>query len=189
VEARAEHGFLLCSDECYTEIYAGKKPRSLLEFGREGCLAFHSLSKRSGMTAYRSGMIAGDAETIARYKACRAGMGQAQTQWVQSASIAAWSDETHVEARRQVFAEKREIMTAGLAALGIDIYPTTSTFYLWASVPHGESDEAYAARLLEVGIVVSPGSMFGPGNERFFRVALVPSPAQCREALARWSAL
>jgi len=187
VAAREEYGFLLCSDECYTEIYFGDKPRSLLEFGREGCLAFHSLSKRSAMTAYRSGMIAGDAETIARYRACRAAMGQAQTLWVQRASIAAWNDEAHVETRRRIFREKREIMRSGFADLGIAVYPTTSTFYLWAGVPDGETDETYTARLLEAGIVVSPGSMFGADNDRFIRVALVPSPAGCREAIERWA--
>lgn len=189
VAAREEHGFLLCSDECYTEIYFGERPRSLLEFGREGCLVFHSLSKRSGMTAYRSGMLAGDAEVIERYRACRAAMGQAQTVWVQNASIAAWSDESHVQARREVFAEKRLIMCRGLERLGISVYPTTSTFYLWAHVPAGETDETYADRLLETGIVISPGSMFGAGNERFFRLALVPSSVGCRQAIERWSRL
>ena len=189
VAARDEHGFLLCSDECYTEIYFGERPRSLLEFGREGCLVFHSLSKRSGMTAYRSGMLAGDAEVIARYRSCRAAMGQAQTIWVQHASIAAWQDEIHVDERRAVFGEKRALMLEGFRRLGIEVYPTESTFYLWAHVPEGESDESYATRLLEAGIVVSPGSMFGPANEGFFRVALVPTPAGCQEAIERWSRL
>ncbi len=189
VAAQEEHGFVLCSDECYTEIYFGEKPRSILQFGRTGCLAFHSLSKRSGMTAYRSGMLAGDAEILARYKACRAAMGQAQTEWVQHASIAAWNDESHVEQRRQVFGVKRSIMIRGLEKLGLSLYPTDSTFYLWVSVPEGEKDEAYASRLLEAGIVVSPGSMFGPGNDGFIRLALVPTPAQCKHALERWAAL
>ena len=189
VEARARHGFTLCSDECYTELWFGERPRSLLEFGREGCLVFHSLSKRSGMTAYRSGIVAGDPEIIGRYRAARAAMGQAQTVWVQRASAAAWGDEPHVEARRAIFGEKRRIMTAGLAALGLAIYPTTSTFYLWVAVPAGETDDSYAARLLSVGIVVSPGSMFGPGNEGFVRLALVPTPAACKDALVRWGTL
>lgn len=189
VEAQKEHGFLLCSDECYTEIYFDEKPRSILEFAREGVLAFHSLSKRSGMTGYRSGMIAGDAEVIARYTRSRAAMGQAQTVWTQAASVAAWRDETHVVERRRVFGEKRRVMTQGFRKLGIDVYDTRSTFYLWARVPAGETDEGYAARLLDAGIVVSPGSMFGPGNAEFFRVALVPSVAGCEQALERWSRL
>ncbi|MDJ0521310.1 MAG: succinyldiaminopimelate transaminase [Planctomycetota bacterium] len=189
VEAQREHGFVLCSDECYTEIYTDARPRSVLEFAREGCLAFHSLSKRSGMTAYRSGMLAGDPEIIARYRACRAAMGQAQTEWVQKASIVAWRDERHVEERRAIFARKRAILSEGFARLGLEVYPTTSTFYLWVSVPAGETDESYAAKLLDAGIVVSPGSMFGAANAGFFRVALVPTPEQCEQALDRWAAL
>ncbi len=189
VDAQREYGFVLCSDECYTELYFGEKPRSLLEFGREGCLVFHSLSKRSGMTAYRSGMVAGDPELIAQYRTSRAAMGQAQTVWVQHASAVAWGDETHVESRRRIFGVKRDIMIKGLAALGLEVYPTTSTFYLWVGVPEGSTDEAYAAALLDLGIVISPGSMFGQGNERFFRLALVPSPAGCKEALQRWAGL
>lgn len=189
VDAREKHGFVLCSDECYTELYFGDKPRSLLEFATEGCLVFHSLSKRSGMTAYRSGMVAGDPELIAQYKSARAAMGQAQTAWVQHASAVAWADEEHVEQRRSIFGVKRDIMLQGLAELGLEVYPTTSTFYLWVGVPEGITDEAYALLLLKHGIVISPGSMFGEGNERFFRLALVPSPAGCKEALARWATL
>lgn len=189
VMAREEYGFLLCSDECYTELYFGERPRSLLEFAREGCLAFHSLSKRSGMTAYRSGMVAGDAEVIARYRACRAAMGLAQTVWVQEASRVAWSDEAHVEDRRAVFGAKRALVVTGLEELGYEVYPTTSTFYLWVRVPAGERDETFAARLLEAGILVSPGSFFGPGNEGFVRLALVPPVSGCEEAVRRLSTL
>ncbi|MDJ0974644.1 MAG: succinyldiaminopimelate transaminase [Planctomycetota bacterium] len=189
VAARDAYGFVLCSDECYTEIYFGEKPRSLLEFGREGCLVFHSLSKRSGMTGYRSGIIAGDPELLAFYRAQRAAMGQANTEFVQRASVAAWRDEAHVEERRRIFGAKRDVMRAGLESLGLSVYPTSSTFYMWIGVPEGETDASYAARLMDAGIVVSPGSFFGRGNERFFRAALVPSVAGCEEALTRWARL
>lgn len=187
VAARREHGFLLCSDECYTEIYAGRPPRSLLEFGREGCLAFHSLSKRSGMTAYRTGMVAGDARAVAAFRAARAGMGLAPPVWTQAASAVAWADEAHVEARRAAFAEKRRVLAAGLEALGLEVYPSTSTFYLWIGVPAGATDASYAARLLEAGILVSPGSFFGAGQEAWVRAALVPSVAECATAVQRWA--
>ena len=189
VAARKEHGFILCSDECYTEIYFGDRPRSLLEFGTEGCLAFHSLSKRSGMTGYRAGIIAGDPEVLANYRAQRAGFGQANPVFVEAAAAAAWKDEAHVIERRAVFGLKRDVMIQGLQSLGLEVYPTSSTFYLWVATPAGETDAAYAERLLRLGIVVSPGSFFGPGNDRFFRIALVPSVEGCQEALARWQEL
>ncbi len=189
VDARNEHGFVLCSDECYTELYFGERPRSLLEFAREGCLVFHSLSKRSGMTGYRSGMISGDAKILGAYRKQRAAMGQAQTIWVQQASVAAWNDETHVERRLAAFHAKRDLLCAGLEGLGLTIYPTTSTFYLWVAAPEGETGSSYADKLLEAGIVVSPGSMFGAGNDGFFRIALVPDLAGCERAVERFAAL
>ncbi len=189
VAARDEHGFVLCSDECYTEIYFGERPLSLLEFGRDGCLVFHSLSKRSGMTGYRSGMISGDANILGAYRKQRAAMGQAQTIWVQHASIAAWNDEAHVEERLAVFRAKRDVMTAGLSELGLSIFPTTSTFYLWVAAPDGETGASFADRLLAAGVVVSPGSMFGAGNDGFFRIALVPDVAGCERAVERFAAL
>lgn len=185
VAAQREHGFILASDECYTELYTTTRPRSLLEFGREGCLVFHSLSKRSGMTAYRSGFLAGDAALVARYRRARASMGVAQPPWTQEASRVAWSDEAHVAWRRRIFAQKRETMTDGLTRLGLSVYPSTSTFYLWVGVPAGETDASFTQRLLDVGIIVSPGTFFGRDNHGFVRFALVPDLAGCRLALER----
>ncbi|MCB9891358.1 MAG: succinyldiaminopimelate transaminase [Planctomycetes bacterium] len=188
VEARTRHGFVLCSDECYTELWFGDKPRSLLEFGREGCLVFHSLSKRSGMTGYRSAIVAGDAELITHYKACRAAFGQAMPIWEQRASAVAWSDESHVEARREVFRKKRAVMKEGLARLGIELFESSSTFYLWCRVPGDLDATAYCEHLLDHGIVASPGGFFGAGNDAWFRLALVPTVDECRAALDRWPA-
>ena len=189
VAARERHGFLLCSDECYTELYFGKKPRSLLEFGMKGCLAFHSLSKRSGMTGYRSGIVAGDPDLVQQYRSCRSGMGQAMPVMTQKASVAAWSDEAHVRARRAIFAAKREVMTRGLTKLSFEVWPATSTFYLWVRVPDGESDTSFVDKLLRRGIVASPGTFFGAGNSAWFRLALVPDLAGCRKAVERIESL
>lgn len=187
VRARERFGFTLVSDECYVDLHYGPEaPRSVLEFGREGCLAVHSLSKRSGMTGYRSGFVAGDPTLIAEYRRFRAGMGVAPPDPVQAASEVAWNDAAHVEERRRIFGGKRDLLLAHFASLGLRAWPGTSTLFLWIGVPEGESDTAYAQRLLAEGIVVSPGSFFGPGQERFFRVALVPDLETCREAAARW---
>lgn len=189
VAARDEHGFVLCSDECYTEIYFGERPRSLLEFGRTGCLVFHSLSKRSGMTAYRSGMVAGDPELVALYRKSRAAFGQAMPVWEQAASEVAWSDEAHVAARREIFARKRAVMLEGLRARGIEIFDASSTFYLWCRVPAPWTDSrSYCDNLLDAGIVASPGAFFGSGNDAYFRLALVPSVEDCGRALEAWPA-
>ncbi len=187
VAARDRHGFLLVSDECYVDLYyEDERPRSLLEFGRQGCLVMHSLSKRSGMTGYRSGFVAGDASLVTTYRRFRAGMGLAPTDMVQAAAIAAWTDTDHVEERRLLFKRKRQVFLDLFAAMGLSVYPGSSTLFLWVEVPTGKTDTGYVEELLAVGILCSPGSFFGDGQEGFFRLALVPSLQQCQAAAAIW---
>ena len=185
-----EHDILLFSDECYNDVYYGDPPPSILEITKERVLAFVSLSKRSGMTGYRSAMMAGDPELIAALKKLRPSIGVASPSFIQKAATAAWQDNAHVEHRRRVFAEKRALFEHFFERVGLRTLLTNAGLYLWVEVPngYGEDDEAYALRLLEEGIIVAPGSSFGPGGEGFFRVALVPTLAECKEAIARWGA-
>ncbi len=182
------HDILLFSDECYNDIYSGEPPPSILEITRERTLAFCSLSKRSGMTGYRSAMMAGDADLISALKKLRPSIGAATPTFVQEAAAAAWSDDEHAAERRRIFGEKRRLFTEFFRRAGLDFLPTEASFYLWVAAPGGD-DEAYALRLLEEGIVVAPGRSFGPGGEGFIRVALVPGLEECREAITRWEAL
>jgi LL-diaminopimelate aminotransferase len=182
-----EHDILLFSDECYNDVYSGEPPPSILEVTRERTLAFCSLSKRSGMTGYRSAMMAGDPELISALAKLRPSIGVATQSFVQEAATAAWSDDAHVEERRRLFGEKRDLFTAFFEKAGLDYLRTDASFYLWAVVPEGD-DEAYALRLMEEGIVVAPGSSFGPGGEGYVRVALVPDLEQCQRAIGRWEA-
>ncbi len=186
VAARERHGFALVSDECYVDLWYDEPPPSLLECGRAGCLAVHSLSKRSGMTGYRSGFVAGDEELVALYRRFRAGMGVAPPDPVQAAAEVAWRDAEHVEQRRRLFVAKRAVLLRLFAELGLEVYPGGAGLFLWVRVPRAESDTGYTRLLLERGIVVSPGSFFGPGQERFIRLALVPSVAECERAAALW---
>jgi succinyldiaminopimelate transaminase len=186
VAARDRFGFTLVSDECYVDLYYEDPPRCALEFGREGVLAVHSLSKRSGMTGYRSGFVAGDAELVAHYRRFRAGMGVAPTDPVQAAAEVAWRDVDHVAQRRQLFAEKRRILLELFAEVGLEVYPGTAGLFLWVGIPEGQTDQGYAELLLQRGIVVSPGSFFGPGQDRFIRLALVPGVEECRRTAALW---
>jgi succinyldiaminopimelate transaminase len=186
--ARAHH-ILLASDECYQDLYfphAAQPPPSLLSAGIDGVLVFHSCSKRSGMTGYRSGFIAGDAALIAAYRGWRAHMGVGSPSFIEQAAAMAWSDDHHPRERRVIFAEKYRVLSEGLRARGISMLPSEAGLYLWAQVPGSESAESYAKRCLEQGIVISPGGFFGTGGEGWFRLALVPSAEDCRLALATW---
>jgi len=186
-----EHDVLLFSDECYNDLYSGGPPPSILEVTKERTLAFCSLSKRSGMTGYRSAMMAGDPELIAALKKLRPSVGVASQAFVQDAATAAWGDDGHVEARRRVFGEKRALFARFFDRVGLRLLPTDASFYLWVAVPDAfaGNDEAYAMRLLEEGIVVAPGRSFGAGGEGYVRVALVPGLEECRRAIGRWEEL
>jgi succinyldiaminopimelate transaminase len=190
--ARA-HGIILASDECYQDLWfdeTGAKPPSALEVaaadGNPGILAFHSCSKRSGMTGYRTGFIAGDAKLIAAYRGWRAHMGVGSPAFIEAAAAMAWRDDAHAIERRRIFAAKYRCLSDGLAAKGISILPSSAGLYLWAQTPAGVSADAYAAKCLDAGIVISPGGFFGAGGDGWFRLALVPSLDQCRAALAAW---
>jgi aspartate/methionine/tyrosine aminotransferase len=176
-----KHDILLFSDECYNDVYSDTPPPSILEITKKRTLAFCSLSKRSGMTGYRSAMMAGDPELVAALKKLRPSIGTASQAFVQDA-------DTHVEKRRETFAEKRKLFTDFFDRAGVDYQKTDASFYLWVAVPGGD-DEAYASRLMEKGIIVAPGRSFGAGGEGFIRVALVPGLDDCRVAIELWESL
>jgi succinyldiaminopimelate transaminase len=180
-----EHDFLLASDEAYTELYFGEPPASALQVAsRRNVAAFHTLSKRSSMTGYRSGFVAGDPELIGALCTFRPTVGTAPQEFVQRAAIAAWGDEGHVERTRAAYGRKREILLEALREKGIRVAGGEATMYLWLEVPGGGSSEAFATGLLEHGVVVAPGAFFGPAGEGYVRIALVPTEDECRRAAA-----
>ncbi len=184
-ELAREHDFLLASDEAYTELYFGEPPPSALQLdSRQNVVVFNTLSKRSSMTGYRSGFVAGDPELIAALRTFRPTVGTAPQEFVQRAAIAAWSDESHVERMRESYGRKRVLLLEALAEKGIRVAGGEATMYLWLEVPGGGSSEAFATGLLEHGIVVAPGAFFGPAGEGYVRIALVPTEDECRRAAA-----
>ncbi len=174
---------LLCADECYADLYEDEPPASVLQVAgpsMEGVLSYLSLSKRSGMTGYRSGVIVGDASAIALLRSLRTSTGTASPEFVQSAAIAAWGDDEHVATRRETFSRKRSILRKAFEALGVDLVASRAGLYCWVQV--GDDLDA-AERLLTHGVVVSPGRAFGPGGEGFLRLALVPTVDECEQAV------
>lgn len=179
--ARA-YGFYLASDEAYTELWFDAAPSSAVQLpNRQNVVVFQTLSKRSSMTGYRSGFVCAEPELIEALRSFRPNTGTAPQEFVQRASVVAWNDEAHVAETRERYARKRAL----LAPL-LDLAPGSSeaTFYLWIRVPPDESSEAFATRLLEHGVVVAPGSFFGPSGEGYARLALVPSVEECERAAA-----
>jgi succinyldiaminopimelate transaminase len=178
-----EHGFLLCSDEAYSELWFDEPPASALQVrDRSNVVVFNTLSKRSSMTGYRCGFVCAPPGVAAALRAFRPSTGTAPQEFVQRAAVAALGDEQHVEAVRDAYRRKRESLLPVLERKGLRRSGSTATFFLWLAVDGG--GEAFARRLLEHGILVAPGSFFGPEGEGYVRIALVPSQADCERAAA-----
>ncbi len=185
-DAARKYGFVVASDECYADIYFGAPPASMLEVQTENVVAIHSCSKRSGMTGYRSGFLAGDPDLVAMLRKLRSHPGVGSPEFIGPAAAAAWSEDAHAAERREIFRRKRDRFVRFFAEHGLEADASEATLYLWVKVPAGETSGSYARRLLEEGIVVAPGTAFGAG-EGYVRVALVPALAECEEAVRAWS--
>jgi N-succinyldiaminopimelate aminotransferase len=184
--------FLLAADECYSELYFKEPPPSLLQaaaamgntaFSR--CVVFHSLSKRSSVPGLRSGFVAGDAEVLKRYALYRTYHGCALPLPTQYASLAAWSDEAHVEASRSSY---RARLAAAAQILGVE--PPPAGFYFWFKTPIDEVE--FTRRLFaDYNVTVLPGSFLArtacginPG-QGYVRIAWVQPLEVCLEAASR----
>lgn len=186
-----ENDILLASDECYLDVWYEEPPPSILQVATEGVVAIFSLSKRSGMTGYRTGMIAGDPEVIRRLRELRTNPGLAPQDFVNAAATAAWSDDGHAEARRLLFGEKRRVLLDFLAEMGLEVVASGASFYIWVKAPPGHTGNSYADHLLDAGILTNPGSFFAvtEAGRDYVRLALVPDVETCREATVAWRRL
>jgi succinyldiaminopimelate transaminase len=177
------HGFVLASDEAYTELWFEEPPPSALELPDwTGLAVFNTLSKRSSMTGYRSGFVAGDPELIAALRQFRPNVGTAPQEFVQRASVVAWGDEAHVERAREAYGRKRRLFLDLFDRIGLHAAGGPATMYLWVAVPGGATSESFAAELLEYGVLVTPGSFLGPSGAGYVRFALVPPEEECARA-------
>jgi N-succinyldiaminopimelate aminotransferase len=197
-ELSDKHGFVIASDECYSEIYFGSEPplgalSAAQALGRDDfrrLVVLTSLSKRSNVPGMRSGFVAGDASILKQFLLYRTYHGSAMSKTVQMASIAAWGDETHVIANRALYATKFAQVTPMLAEV-LDVALPDAAFYLWAGIPGGD-DIRYSLDLLaQYNVAVLPGSLLAreahginPGAGRI-RLALVAEVDECREAAER----
>ncbi len=197
-ELSEKFGFVIASDECYSELYydEANPPLGALQAaqtlgrGFERLIMFSSLSKRSNVPGMRSGFVAGDAALMKQFLLYRTYQGGAMSPPVQAASTAAWRDEDHVRANRRLYAEKFSALLPLLAPLGAQM--PGGGFYLWLKTPI--ADDRFARDLYrDYNVTVLPGSYLAretsagnPGKDRI-RIALVAPLAECREAVERLS--
>lgn len=193
-----QYDFVIASDECYSELYfdEAKPPVGLLQvcqqLGRDTfdrTVVFHSLSKRSNLPGLRSGFVAGDANVLARFLQYRTYHGCALPVPTQLASIAAWQDEAHVKANRDLYRAKFDAVTKILNPV-LPVSIPDASFYLWPNV--GEDDTQFARDLFaEQNVTVLPGQYLardtstGNPGQGFVRMALVATVDECIDAAKR----
>ncbi len=178
-------------DECYLELGWSAEPVSVLHpsvvgDSLDGVLAVHSLSKRSNMAGYRGGLIVGDPAMIMTIWSLRRHAGLLVPSPVQAAMTAAYRDDEHVEEQRKRYAARRHILAAVLSAAGFRIDDSEAGLYLWVTrhAPAMDTVDWFA----DLGILVAPGSFYGPAGGRHVRVALTATDERVGAAVERLSA-
>jgi succinyldiaminopimelate transaminase len=192
---------ILLSDDCYVDIYDqnidslpqknihpqnDKRPLTPLQFSSDRVLTFMSLSKRSGLTGYRSGLIAGDSRIISSLLQARANFGVGSPDFIQEGAVVAWNDDQHVAERRKIFSHRIKLASPHFMSLGLLDQPPDAAFYLWCRIPKsfGEDDVHFVLKLAELGIITSPSSWLSEGLTGYFRLALVPEDDATNHAMS-----
>ena len=183
-----ERGAVVVSDECYLELGWDAEPVSVLSpevcgGSYEGVLAVHSLSKRSNLAGYRAGYVGGDPALVARLLEIRKHAGMIVPAPVQAAMVAALGDSTHVAQQRERYAARRLLLREALVSAGFTVEHSEAGLYLW--VTRGEDCWDTVAWLAERGILVAPGTFYGPAGQRHVRVALTATDERVAAAVER----
>ena len=185
------HGVPVVADECYVTLGWDVEPRSLLHpavAGEDhaGLLAVHSLSKQSSAAGYRAGLLSGDPALVRRVWEVRRHLGLLVPGPVQAAMVAALDDDAHVDAQRERYRARREVLAAAVRATGARIDHSEAGLYLW--VTRDEDCWTTIDWLAGLGIVAAPGSFYGPAGAQHVRLALTATDERIAAAVGRLSA-
>jgi LL-diaminopimelate aminotransferase len=185
-----EHDVLVVHDASYTETtFDGYVAPSFLETpgAKEVGVEIFSLSKGWNMTGWRTAAIVGNAEAVESYWRLKTNVDSGIFEAVQLAAVAALEDASDTPGRMsEVYARRRDLVCGALREIGVDVTPPKGTIYVWAPVPDGHTSASYCELVLEEsGVVVSPGSAYGPNGEGFFRISLTVDDDRLVEAVER----
>jgi len=190
VEFAHEHDLVVVHDNAYSEItFDGYVAPSFLETpgAKEVGIEIFSPSKGWNMTGWRSGLVAGNAEVVERYRQLKTNLDSGMFEAVQRATVTALTDaESFPREMSEVYGGRRDLVAEALAAIGLHIEPPKATPYFWVRVPEGYTSESFAELVLEeAAVVVSPGPAYGPSGEGYFRISLTVPDDRLREAVRR----
>ena len=193
--ARA-YDILVVHDNAYSEItFDGYRAPSFLATpgAKEVGIEVFSLSKPYNMTGWRCAVVTGNAEALEIYWRLKTNIDSGLFEAVQLAGVAALSPDADAEvaSMNELYLRRRDLVCAALRSVGVDVHPPRSTIYVWAPVPDGfPSSEAYCEHVLDqAGVVLSPGSIYGPAGEGWFRISLTTPDDRLLEAVQRLEGL
>jgi len=196
IEFARAYEILIVHDNAYSEIsYDGYRAPSFLQTpgAKDVGVEVFSLSKGYNMTGWRCAVVAGNAQAIETYWRCKTNIDSGMFDAVQLAGVAALSPDAdaEVQAMSELYVRRRDLVCDALKQIGVDVKPPHSTIYVWAPVPKGHaSSEAYCEHVLEqAAVVLSPGSIYGPAGEGWFRISLTTPDDRLLEAVRRLGAL
>ncbi len=190
VDFAREHDLVVVHDNAYSEItFDGYRAPSFLETpgAKEVGIEVFSPSKGWNMTGWRSGLVAGNAEVVERYRQLKTNLDSGMFEAVQRATIAALTEEeSFPREMSEIYRRRRDLVAEALAAIGLHVDPPKATPYFWVRVPEGYTSESFAELVLEqAAVVVSPGPAYGPSGEGFFRISLTVPDDRLEEAVGR----
>ncbi len=188
VDRARDCGAVVASDECYLALGWEAEPVSVLhpsisQGSFDGLLAVHSLSKSANLAGYRAGFVTGDPALVARLLNVRKHAGLIVPRPVQAAITAALADDEHIGVQRARYASRRTLLRAALSGAGFTVEHSSAGLYLWAT--RGEDALTTVSWLAGLGILVAPGTFYGPSGARHVRVALTASDERIAAAAER----
>ncbi len=180
-----QYNFLVCSDECYNELYYGDEPpASCLEIPSQHCLVFRSLSKRSHMTGYRMGaLMSFNPEYIRLLSKMRAPLGVGTPDFIQAGGIAALADDEHPREYAERYRVKRDKLVSELEAKGFDVFGAQAGFYLWFSHPSLPTSSDLLEAFIDAGLLITPGTAFGDDGEGYARLCYCVTNEVCEKII------
>jgi LL-diaminopimelate aminotransferase len=190
VEFAREHEILVVHDNAYSETtYDGYVAPSFLATpgAKEVGVEVFSLSKGYNMTGWRCAAILGNADAIQTYWRLKTNVDSGLFEAIQMAGVAALEGPSEpLEQMNQTYARRRDLVVSALAEIGVEVSSPRGTIYVWAPVPEGHTSTSFCELVLEeAAVVISPGSMYGPSGEGFFRIALTAPDERIEEAVER----
>lgn len=190
VEFARANDLVVVHDNAYSEIcFDGYRAASFLETpgAKDVGVEIFSISKGWNMTGWRSGLVAGNAEVVERYRQLKTNLDSGMFEAVQRATIAALTEARDFPREMsEVYRRRRDLVSEGLAAIGLEVTPPKATPYFWVRVPEGHTSESFTELVLEqAGVLVSPGPAYGPSGEGFFRISVTVPDDRLEEAVRR----